>query len=110
MVNIKYYCKEVRYTWYSLYVKTKGVENVCPLSDITNFYSHIFSYIPTDFIITRYTVQWGRSYFATFMCNINYKVIHYANHPFFYYSHFTVIISFDNRGTGYITLLCITIT
>ena len=44
------------------------------------------------------------------MCNINYKFIYYANLPFSYYSQFTVIIFFDNSVTGYITLLCITIT
>ena len=55
-------------------------------------------------------VQWGRLHFATFMCNINYKFIYYANLPFSYYSQFTVIIFFDNCVTGYITLLCMTIT
>ena len=40
----------------------------------------------------------------------NYKFIYYSNLPFSYYSQFTVIIFFDNSVTGYITLLCITIT
>ena len=39
-----------------------------------------------------------------------YKFIYYSNLPFSYYSQFTVIIFFDNSVTGYITLLCITIT
>ena len=74
-------------------VKTKGVENV-KLSDIRTIYSHIFCYILTAFIISQYSVQWGRLHFATFMCNINYKFIYYANLPFSYYSEFTVIIIF----------------
>ena len=81
-----------------------------PLSDFTTIYSHIFSYILTAFIISQYSVQWGRLHFATFMCNINYKLIYYANLPFSNYSEFTVIIFFHNSVTGYITLLCITIT
>ena len=41
---------------------------------------------------------------------VNYKFTYYSNLPFSYYSQFTVIIFIDNRVTGYITLLCITIT
>ena len=52
----------------------------------------------------------GILHFATFMCNINYKFIYYANPPFSYYSQFTVIIFFDHCVTGYITILCMTIT
>ena len=72
-------------------------------------YSHIFSYILTAFIISQYSVQWGRLHLATFMCNINYKFIYYANLPFRYYSQFTVIIFLDNSVAGYIALLCISI-
>ena len=85
-------------------------KTLSPLSDTTTIYSHIFSYILTAFIISQYSVQWVRLQFATFMCNINYKFIYYSNLPFSYYSQFTVIIFFDNSVTGYITLLCITIT
>ena len=45
----------------------------------------------------------------SFMCNINYKFIYYANLPFSYYSQFTVIIFFDNSVAGDIALLCISI-
>ena len=38
------------------------------------YFSHIFSYILTAFIISQYSVQCGRLHFATFMCNINYKL------------------------------------
>ena len=81
-----------------------------PLSDIATIYSHIFFYILTAFIISQYSVQWVRQHFATFMCNINYKFIYYFNLPFSYYSQFTVIIFFYISVTGYIRLLCITIT
>ena len=91
-------------------VKTKDVENVKSVKDITTIYSHIFCYILTAFIFSQYSVQWVRLHFATFMCNINYKFIYYSNLPFSYYSQFTDIILFDNSVTGYITLLCITIT
>ena len=85
-------------------------KKLSPLSDITSIYSHIFSYILTAFIISQYSVQCVRLHFATFMCNINYKFIYYSNLPFSYNSQFIVIIFFDNSVTGYITLLCITIT
>ena len=91
-------------------VKTKGEKTLSPLSDITTIYYHILSYILTAFIISEYSVQWIRSHFATYMCIINYKFIYYANLPFSYYSQFTVMIFFDNGVTGYITLLCMTIT
>ena len=81
-------------------VKTKGVENVSPLSDITTIYSHIIGNVFTAFIISQYSFQWGRLHFATFMCNINYKFIYYANLPFSYYSQFTVMIFFDRSVTG----------
>ena len=51
-----------------------------------------------------------KSQIHAFMCNINYKFIYYAYLLFSYYSQFIVIIIFDNGVTGYITLLCITIT
>ena len=86
------------------------LKTLSPLSDITTIYSHIVSYIITAFIISQYSVQCVRLHFATFMCNINYKFIYYSNLPFSYYSQFTVIIFVDNSVTGYITLLCITIT
>ena len=38
------------------------------------------------------------------------QVYNYYNLPFSYYSQFIVRIFFDNSVTGYITLLCITIT
>ena len=90
-------------------VKTKGAENV--KSVIAN-YDYSFSYffnILIAFIISQQSFQWGRLHFATFMCNINYKFIYYANLPFSYYSQFTVIIFFDNCVAGYIALLCILI-
>ena len=91
-------------------VKTKDVENV---KSVIGHYDNLLSYflyILTAFIILQYSVQWVRLHIATFMCNINYKFIYYYNLPFSYYSQFTVIIFFDNSVTGYITLLCITIT
>ena len=90
-------------------VKTKGVENV---KSVIGHYNYLFSYFllySYCFIISQYSVQWGRLHFATFMCNINYKFIYYANLPFSYYSQFTVIIFFDNSVAGYIALLCISI-
>ena len=91
-------------------VKTKNVENVKSVIGHYVFLFCYFSYILTAFIISLCSVQWGRLHFATFMCNINYKFMYYANLPFSYYSQFTVIIFFDNSVTGYIALLCITIT
>ena len=85
-------------------------KTLSPLLEFTTIYSHIFSYILTAFIISQYSVHWGRLHFATFMCNIIYKFIYHANLLFSYYSQFTVIIFFDNGVTGYITLLCMTIT
>ena len=90
-------------------VKTKGVENV---KSVIGHYDYLFSYfcyILTAFIISQYSVQWGRLHFATFMCNINYKFIYYANLSFSYYSQFTVILFFDKSVAGYIALLCISI-
>ena len=84
-------------------------KSLSPLSYITTIYSHIFCYILTAYIISQYSVQLGRLHIATFMCNINYKFIYYANLPFTYYSQFTVIIFFDNSVAGYIALLCISI-
>ena len=91
-------------------VKIKDVENVKSFIGHYDYLFYIFSYVLTAFIISQYSVQWVRLHFATFMCNINYKFIYYYNVPFSYYSQFTVIILFDNGVTGYITLLCITIT
>ena len=80
-------------------VKTEGVENV---KSVIVHYDYLFSYyyyfyflffyyfyffyffyILTAFIISQYSAQWGRLHFATFMCNINYKFIYYANLSFF---------------------------
>ena len=91
-------------------VKTKDVENAKSVIGHYDYLFYIFCYILTAFIISQYSVQWVRLHFATFMCNINYKFIYYSNLPFSYYSQFTVIIFFDNSVTGYITILCITIT
>ena len=91
-------------------VKTKGVENV---KSVTGLYDYVLSYSSLYSYCFYYLTIFssiGRLHFATFMCNINYKFIYYANFPFSYYSQFTVIIIFDNSVTGYITLLCITIT
>ena len=91
-------------------VKTKDVENVKSVIGHYDYLFSFFSYILTAFIISQYSVQCVRLHFATFMCNLNYKFIYYSNLPFSYYSQFTVIIFLDNGVTGYITLLCITIT
>ena len=85
-------------------------KTLSPLSDITTIYSHIFSSGLAAFIISQYSVQWGRLHFATFMCNINYKIIYYAILPFSYYSQFTVIFFSDKSVAGYIALLCISIS
>ena len=72
-------------------------------------YIYIYIILYYIYIISQYSVQCGRLHFATFICNINYKFIYYANLPYSYYSQFTVIIFFDNSVAGYIALLCISI-
>ena len=78
--------------------------------NITTIYSHVFCYIHTVFITWKYCVLWGRLHFATYMCYINNKFIFYANIPSSNYSQFTVKIMFENSVTGYMTLLCMSIT
>ena len=55
-------------------VKTKGVEIFKSVMGQYTIYSHIFSYVLTAFIISQYSVQWGRMHFATFMCNTSLQV------------------------------------
>ena len=85
---------------------TKGVE-------IAKFVPGHYVYLLSYFYLCTYcfnSVLWGRLHFATYVCYINYKSICYAHFPILYYSQFTVKIIFENSVTGYIPLLCMTIT
>ena len=91
-------------------VKTKDVENV---KSVIGQYDYLFSYfLLYSYCFYYFTIISSMCYITLryFYVHINYKFIYYSNLPFSYYSQFTVIIFFHNSVTGYITLLCITIT